>query len=648
MSGAPCHGCPDGKATIRERRGDRLAFCTKDCQRAFYGLAIAQKADISAEAKTVSESDANTLDSIGYGLFGVIRGPANDPDRVPENMRSFFTLIIKGAMDEARARGEGPLLAAMVAENLEMMFLPADANDPGFTDAQREFVFGYLFMPGKAKGLRTVMGVQDIKEFKQHVLAVAVRRGFLNTARYLVEHMRGQIWQIFEEGAESPRLFFQMLGSVPMARRRPMLRWLVSVMEGENLKGYNARWVLMYLTAEVVATDDMELYARIAPYVYLQNSAYFLLRRAVAESAIHTARIVLDTVKDGYSFIEAEILLLESLRVHPYTKAAQDMTTLLLERLRRFLSNQVSPNTMLHAAMQVGRPDVFEAIMGLYPISGISSDVRTWIINAAAHGDHEFIRIYARYELSPDRAGNVAFSLLIDLAGRMEDPHGVDRDELWADADELIANRPPDIWSLPIAQARDSMSTKVLAGLIGKMPFFWTLMRSVDNNDTDLLRTLVRLAPAVEQWISANGRRMMVNRAISKGSLRSLTVLQEEFQFPREHIQDAAIMFAESVGVALDVIQMTGADAADMSRMLTDLSLMIAHEAAPGSERRGRQIMLGVLDRYPHLVWERWDENHAQYEAAGFHDAALAFQSRRQRQEEGRKAARHVERRVVL
>ena len=301
--------------------------------------------------------------SLGYGIFDAVRGPPHNPDDEPLKTRDLFFVYVKEAMSAIRVAGGAPLLAAVLAEHLEMMFLPPDGHDQGFTETQRRRVFSRLFDPKSAKGMRTELGVHNMRDLKQHVLAIAIRRGYLNTARYLVEHKRGKVWEIFDEEEAGTRQFFNMLGSVPLNRRIPTLSWLLDVLGTSTLQTFAARYVQEYLLSAAVATDDIMLYKKAFPHVGYGNKSCELLTAAARSTALHTARHILDSTKRE-AFIGCDALL-RSLFVHPYTEAARNMTTLLVTRLDIGMLDELQAT--LNAAMYRNRVDVFEAVVAHVP-----------------------------------------------------------------------------------------------------------------------------------------------------------------------------------------------------------------------------------------------------------------------------------------
>lgn len=583
--------------------------------------------------------DSPMVAPIGYGIFGVVRGPPEDPDNEPLKTRDLFFVYVKEAMNAIKVRGATPLLAAVVAEDLEMMFLPPDANDQGFTDIQRRRVFNRLFDPSSAKGLRTELGVENIREFKQRVLTIAIRRGYHRTARYLIEHKRGKVWEIFTEDEESTREFFRMLRSVPLDRRVPTLTLLLDTLGAIPLQAWHNRYVLKYLGFAVVTTDSMALFEKMLPYFDLSLFSRRLLETAAASSAITIARRILDLARPEY-FVLCDALL-QSLYVHPYGPVAYEMTTLLVNRLD--LSIQGRLGEAAHNCMIRNRPDVFERIIG--HVLSVHADIRILMVNAAMDGDHRYIRAYARHARIPRQAMAVLFSVVSVWTNQADIDVGLSQ-ALWADIRLLLERRPVDDVTPIIQQAIDEQSALVVAGLAGEMPYFWTVTRAIEHWDEHVLRMLLQRMPDLYGPMATNARLSLLDAASRTGALRSLLVLRDELKLTDEQIQISAASLGEARFI-LEVVDLTGADEPSLQRMMGTLVWSAGDEHNVALVQRVKDVLEGLLEMAPERLWEDWTYWKKLYEAFNLHNQAMAFEDRQRRRDTG-KSSRTVERRIVL
>jgi hypothetical protein len=624
-----------GEATIQENRGERLAWCTKDCQRTFYAM----KAFIGAQAA------AAPMEPIGYGLFGFIRGPPDNPDAEPvPNMRDLFYDIVKQGIVSIKvasipAEGAGfpavgggiTLMETVIAENLEMMFLPADAQDQGFTENQRRRVFNFLFSPSKGKGLQTVLGVTNMPAFKQRVLRIAIRRGYYHTAAYLVKHYRVKLRAVLIDDGMHLTEVFPMLAQVPLERRMPTLEWLLDTMSKESVHLTSTRYLTRALTNVIIGTDDVPLYRKVAAIYPDGNHACAFLGQAVKAQALNI--VVEMTSQPDMEVFYACDELLKALLVDPFTDKANAIVTILLQRLP--ISYIGSPQSVLHAAMYRDRTDVYEAVINA--VDNVHRDVRGLMVSAARSGDHQYVRIYARCPAAPAHARDTISSLVSGNADL--------NDEIWMDIRMLLEARPQDASSNLIDQAVREQSPYVLVDIMYDAKPFAILWASVRNNDGDLLRALFdRETPRVP--LSQLQRLALSDEAARQGSVRSLRVLQDEIRLSDEEIFHSAAMHG-SPAYIIQIISMTKMNGGVLKRLVDPAVVDSRDRPRPATYARAKALLFALLAATPELLWEDWAYWRPLYTEFGLVNEAKAFEDVRQRRETG-KSSRQVEKRVVL
>jgi hypothetical protein len=643
MSGIPCHGCPGGEATIQEKRGEKLAWCSKDCQKAYY----------TAKVGLVLNNAP-----IGYGLFGFIRGPPGDPDKEPSQLRDLFYETVKQGLNSIAVAGGTPMMASQIADNLELMFLPSAAelrqrgvalpandNDPGFTDEQRRVVFGRLFSPSKSRGsdLETRLGVTNVRAFKQQVLAIAIRRGYHNTARYIRAKLRGNVIAVLQE----PKFnVWAMLRTVPLDRRIPTLEWLTDVLNATPLSESSSKLRLALVTS-TVGTDDVALYKRSISFQRREERTQWekivqrnhevtiprLLEIAIRAQAPNMVAHL--TQKAQIASYYRNDALLVALLMHPHNALAQKIVTLVFTRVPlSYIPNQQS---VLHAAMARDRYDVFGAVID--QAKTVHADVRNLIVTAARNGDHEYIRMYARAEAGGLHAMNVLSNLLANNPDMTEDT--------WEDVRLLLERRPVDDDTPFLQLAFTSRSPGVIANMVVKGPSFANLMASVANNDDQLLVALLYSHGKEFGSMEENTQLSLLDQAARFGSLRSLKVLRTYLTVNDLQVRNAAAVYGDS-NFIFEVSITTGLMTQQALEGLVFYAVDRSREGDHPSEyQRAKAVLHGFIDQFPSLLTAKWDYWKPLLKEFGLQQEAQALEDRQQRRDTG-KSARNVERRVVL
>jgi hypothetical protein len=623
-----CQRCGTADATIQEKRGDKLAFCGEDCQRIYH---------------TGQPTEAAL---IGYGLFGFIRGPPDNPDQEPPLMNDLFYEIVKQGLTSIKVASvplEGPatvgggitLLAAVVAENLEMMFLPADANDQGFTPVQRQRVFERLFSPKYGKGLRTALGVMDMREFKQRVFIIATRRGYYHTAQYLWKKMRSKPWSLFTASGDETLEFFNLLNGVPLDRRVPTLSWLIDALGTDALMGANADYVLTYLSNAVVWSKDVALFAKLYPA--LEKPAWWcqLLDFAVEGRANAIAELILTRNKPK-AFYQCDVLL-HALRVEPYDQEANAMVTLIANHLDPYL--MIRHMSIMQEAMRRDRVDVFEKIVNV--MANVSPEMRISIGAAAVAGDHLWLRMYAKapyvadnYKDFVDMITYLAFNAPTEDLGP----------EIWQDIDLLLQRRPVDERTPLIKNAYLWRSPRVLTELLLNVGSPMTLLvGSVMNNDGSFLSILLQEHKKRYALTHVEVLRLL-QRAAEAGSIVSLNVLRQDLKLSDEEILRAASQFG-TASFLVEVLSLVRANQQVIRDAIQPAVLASRQTPSPQNYESARTILGGLLVVFPDLMWDNWDYWRPYYGEFGLVNEAKAFEDRHQRRDTG-KAPRQVERRL--
>jgi len=644
MSGIPCHGCSEAEATIQEKRGEKLAWCSKSCQTAYYQVR--------------SSSSIQAIVPIGYGLFGFIRGPPANPDKEPPELRDLFYETVKQGLDSIVVAGGTPMVASQIANNLELMFLPsADElrqrgvdlpyydHDQGFTDEQRRVVFGRLFSPSKSKGndLETRLGVTDVRAFKQQVLAIAIRRGYHNTARYMRAKLRGNVIDVLQD----PKFnVWTMLKTVPLDRRIPTLDWLTDVLNSAPFSESSPKLRLALVTA-IVETDDVALYQKAISFqrrskltqwesITQENSPIAISRLLDVAIRAHALNMVIHlTEKAQIASYHRNDALLTALLVHPHNALAREIVTLVFTRVP--LSYMSNPQTVLHAAMIRDRYDVFEG--ALTQVEAVHNDVRLLILAAARHGDHHYIRMYAR---SP-AGGLHAMSMLINLLHN--NPNITD--DIWEDVRLLLERRPVDDKTPVIELAFKSRSPGVIANMAMDGPSFPNLVASVVNNDEELLIVLINMHQNEFGRMDISSQLSLVDKAAQRNSTRSLRVLRTYLTFDERQLWASA----SSYGSAEFILEVAATTNPLNQETLDKLSFMPIHRSRQGDVpleyQRAKTVLSGFVAAYPSLLTANWDYWKPLLKEFGLQQETQALEDRQQRRDTG-KSARNVEKRVVL
>ncbi len=206
------------------------------------------------------------MDPIGYGIFGFVRGSPEKPG-MPQNLHDTLYVYVNEALREMRAAGFTPVLARELAVNLEMMFLPPDGIDPGFSDQERNRVFDLLFDPRNAGPVQQqLQGVDDQRVLVQRVLELSLQLGYYHTAE-VIGSQGGSIADLFRprDGRNAHwQTTLDRIGLVPLHRRIPTLRLILDQKRLPSTGKNAGKWgnFRLALTNAIIQTDDVELFRR--------------------------------------------------------------------------------------------------------------------------------------------------------------------------------------------------------------------------------------------------------------------------------------------------------------------------------------------------------------------------------------------------
>ena len=614
-----CHGCSTRQATVQEKKGQRLPFCSVDCQKIFYQA-----------LETVP---------VGYGIFGFVCGPPGRPHDEPPNLTNLFTTLVKQSLDAMRVAGARPTLAATLAEHLEMMFLPADAipgvPDPGFTTAQRERVFALIFDARRTPEMRTAFGIDDLHEFAAYVLKICLERGFVNTAHHMTQKGYVSIWDVLSY-QDVPGPLFQRITTLPLDRRVAILDWLLTVLPLDELRRPRYSELGAALADAVVSTDNVPLMVRL-PVEPTNRSSPAFFRAAARFTSLNVARYMIETLCLYVWELRGFQPLLEALRVEPFGSLQQDMVTLLLRNMAEEQGDIRDYTIYLVESMRRNRPDVFGYIVRIAP-AAVDVVIKWNTVNAAVdHNDHEFIRAYA---LSIDQ-GPEAWETLRHLIIRTRQT-GL-TEALWQDV-EMLRRKCPEVDSMPIlVQAAAERNPDVVYELVvlpQHADFYIMQTHAVNANSDQLLRMLLRHTPPQGAKIAE-----LLSQIAEKNAAQSLRATIEELRLSFDVVVNA-LYWKLTPLLAPSLLAMFG-DKPEHVRFLAQKAIDAPGEE-PGTPLYSRMtaLLAKLMEIHPRAFWDEWQRFKPMLERHGLEREVAQLEQGQARRTTGK--AQRVKDRLFL